>query len=178
MADVVTYSAALMTDDDRQAIAAYLKTIPASPVRRPGSVDDGPMRRGAEIYSDACASCHLEKSVTIPPLGSNAVAQQADPTGVAHLILAGSRTGTSPSHPSPLTMPAFSDQEIADVAPMCVIAGAIARRRSPSTKSPTCGASSAWASAAPPRIPATRTRTPRALRAWALRRVRAGRSAG
>jgi mono/diheme cytochrome c family protein len=46
--------------------------------------------------------------------------QQADPTGLEHLILAGSRTGISPSRPSPLTMPSFawklSDREIADVA--------------------------------------------------------------
>jgi mono/diheme cytochrome c family protein len=46
--------------------------------------------------------------------------QQADPTGLAHLILAGGRIGTSSSHPSPLTMPSFawklSDAEIADVS--------------------------------------------------------------
>jgi mono/diheme cytochrome c family protein len=46
--------------------------------------------------------------------------QQADPTGLEHLILAGGRIGTSPSRPSPLTMPSFawklSDDEIADVA--------------------------------------------------------------
>jgi hypothetical protein len=46
--------------------------------------------------------------------------QQADPAGLAHVILAGSRVGTSPLRPSPLTMPSFawklSDEEIADVA--------------------------------------------------------------
>jgi mono/diheme cytochrome c family protein len=46
--------------------------------------------------------------------------QQADPTGLAHLMLAGARIGTGPSRPSPLTMPSFawklSDDEIADVA--------------------------------------------------------------
>ena len=46
--------------------------------------------------------------------------QQADPTGLEHLILAGARIGTSPSRPSPLTMPSFAwkltDQEIADVS--------------------------------------------------------------
>jgi mono/diheme cytochrome c family protein len=82
------------------------------------------MRRGAAIYSDACASCHLEDGVgqprLFPPLGHNAMLQQADPTGLAHLILAGGRIGTSSSHPSPLTMPSFawklSDAEIADVS--------------------------------------------------------------
>ena len=46
--------------------------------------------------------------------------QQPDPTGLEHLILAGARIGTSPSRPSPLTMPSFawklSDNEISDVA--------------------------------------------------------------
>jgi mono/diheme cytochrome c family protein len=45
--------------------------------------------------------------------------QQADPTGLLHVILAGARIGTSPSRPSPLSMPSFAwkltDAEIADV---------------------------------------------------------------
>jgi mono/diheme cytochrome c family protein len=46
--------------------------------------------------------------------------QQGDATGLLHLILAGSRTGPSPTRPSALTMPSFAwkldDTEIADVA--------------------------------------------------------------
>jgi mono/diheme cytochrome c family protein len=124
MADVITYSTSLLTDADRQAVVTYLKAQPASPTPPATSVDSSAMRRGAAIYSDACAACHLESGVGqpryIPPLGHNAMLQQANPTGVAHLILAGSRTGDSPSRPSPLAMPAFawklSDQEAADVA--------------------------------------------------------------
>jgi mono/diheme cytochrome c family protein len=124
MADVITYSTSLMTDADRQAIVAYLETQPASPTAPVISIDGGTMRRGAAIYSDACAACHLENGVGqpryIPPLDHNAMLQQTDPTGVVHLILAGSRTGDSPSRPSPLAMPSFawklSDQEVADVA--------------------------------------------------------------
>lgn len=82
------------------------------------------MRRGAEIYSDACTSCHLESGVgqprVFPPLGHNALLQQDDPTSLEHIILGGTRIGTSASRPSPLTMPSFawklSDQEIADVS--------------------------------------------------------------
>jgi mono/diheme cytochrome c family protein len=55
-----------------------------------------------------------------PPLGPNAVLQQSDPLGLEHLILAGARIGTSPTHPSPFAMPSFAwkltDQEVADVA--------------------------------------------------------------
>jgi mono/diheme cytochrome c family protein len=124
MADVITYSTSLMSDEDRHAMAVYLKSQPATSGISAVKADAGAMRRGAAIYSDACASCHLEDGVgqprLFPPLGHNAMLQQADPTGLEHLILAGSRTGTSPSRPSPLTMPSFawklSDREIADVA--------------------------------------------------------------
>jgi mono/diheme cytochrome c family protein len=124
MAEVITYSSSLMSDADRRAIAVYLKTQAASPSPAHEPPDAGAMRRGAAIYSDACASCHLEDGIGqpryFPPLGHNAVLQQADPIGLEHLILAGSRIGISSSRPSPLTMPSFAwkltDQEIADVS--------------------------------------------------------------
>ena len=124
MADVVTYSTSLMSDQDRHAMAVYLKSQAASPSIIHDQPDSAAMRRGAAIYSDACASCHLEDGVGqprfFPPLGHNAMLQQPDPTGLEHLILAGARIGTSPSRPSPLTMPSFawklSDNEISDVA--------------------------------------------------------------
>jgi mono/diheme cytochrome c family protein len=124
MAEVVSYSTSVMSDADRHAIAVYLKTQAASPDRSAPSADTSAMRRGAAIYSDACASCHLENGVGqprfFPPLGHDAMLQQADPTGVAHLILAGSRTAPTSVSPSPLTMPSFAwkltDNEIADVS--------------------------------------------------------------
>jgi mono/diheme cytochrome c family protein len=124
MADVITYSTSLMADPDRHAIAVYIKSLSAGPTLRVSAPDPAVMRRGAAIYSDACASCHLENGVgqptLFPPLGHNAVAQQTDPTSVLHLIVGGGRVGPSPTRPSPLTMPSFAwkldDQETADVA--------------------------------------------------------------
>jgi mono/diheme cytochrome c family protein len=124
MADVVSYSTSLMSDQDRRAIAVYLKSLPASPEPSAPQADAGAMRRGAAIYSDACASCHLENGVGqpryFPPLGHDAMLQQADATGLEHLVLAGGRIGPTAPRPSPLTMPSFawklSDAEIADVA--------------------------------------------------------------
>jgi mono/diheme cytochrome c family protein len=121
---VITYSTALMNDADRHAMAVYLKSLAPTSSRSTPEADMEAMRRGAAIYSDACASCHLDAGVGqprfFPPLGHNAMLQQADPAGLAHVILAGSRVGTSPLRPSPLTMPSFawklSDEEIADVA--------------------------------------------------------------
>ena len=82
------------------------------------------MKRGAAVFSDACTSCHMEKGVGqprfFPPLRGNAVAQQTDPTGVLHIILAGDRTAATATRPSPLSMPTFAwkldDQQVADVA--------------------------------------------------------------
>lgn len=124
MAEVVSLSTSLMTEPDRRAIAVYLKSRPASPDARVREANAGAMQRGAAIYSDACASCHLADGVGqprfFPPLPHNTLLQQRDPTGLMHTILAGSRTAPTDERPSPLTMPSFawklSDAEIADVS--------------------------------------------------------------
>jgi mono/diheme cytochrome c family protein len=124
MADVISYSTSFINDADRRAIAVYLKSQPASPSVASSAPDPGAMRRGAEIYSDACASCHLDNGIgqsrLFPPLGKDAMLQQPDPTGLEHLILGGTQVGVSSSRPSPLGMPSFAwkltDQEIADVS--------------------------------------------------------------
>jgi mono/diheme cytochrome c family protein len=124
MADVITYSTSLLSLEDRHAMAVYMKELRPSPNSAATTVDAAAMHRGAEIYSDACASCHLENGVGqprfFPPLGSNAALQQSNPIGLEHLILAGGRIGTSASRPSPLSMPSFAwkltDQEVADVS--------------------------------------------------------------
>jgi len=124
MADVITYSTAYLSDADRRAIAVYLKSQPASPTSASNAPDAGAMRRGAEIYSDACSSCHLDSGVgqsrIFPPLGKDAMLQQSNATGVEHLLLAGTQIGVSASRPSALSMPSFAwkltDQEIADVS--------------------------------------------------------------
>jgi mono/diheme cytochrome c family protein len=126
MAEVITYSTSLMSDADRAAMATYLKSLPASSSASAGGTapDVTVMSRGAAIYSDVCASCHLENGVgqpgLFPPLDHDAMLQQMDATGLDHLILAGTRIATTPTRPTPLSMPSFawklSDQEIADVA--------------------------------------------------------------
>ena len=59
------------------------------------------MKRGAAVYLDSCTGCHAEEGVGeprfFPPLSRNAVAQQNDPTGLLHIILAGDRTATTPT---------------------------------------------------------------------------------
>ena len=124
MAEVVSYSTSLMTDADLEAVAVYLKTLAASPPVTVTDPDGAAMKRGEAIYSDACASCHLQDGVGqprfFPPLRGDTMAQQTNPDGLIHLILAGGRTAPSPSRPTPLSMPSFAwkldDQQIADAA--------------------------------------------------------------
>jgi mono/diheme cytochrome c family protein len=124
MAEVVAYSTSLLTDADLHAIASYLKEQAAGPSAKPEAPDAGAMKRGEAVFSDACTACHMEEgrgqARFFPPLRDNAVSQQADPTGVLHIILAGDRTAATNSRPTPLSMPSFAwkltDQQIADVA--------------------------------------------------------------
>jgi mono/diheme cytochrome c family protein len=123
MAEVISYSTSLMSDADLQAIATYLRSLPASPDARVATPDAATMQRGAAIFSDACASCHLDEgrgqARNFPPLGRNAVVQQTNPAGILHITLAGTRTAPTLSRPTPFAMPSFawklSDQEVADV---------------------------------------------------------------
>jgi mono/diheme cytochrome c family protein len=123
MGEVVTYSSSLMSEQDRHAAAVYLKSLAATSGTPHRTADAASMRRRAEVYSDACASCHLAdgsgQARIFPPLGNSAALQQPDPLGLEHVILAGVRMGISPSRPSPLAMPSFAwkltDGEIADV---------------------------------------------------------------
>ncbi len=124
MEEVVNFSTSFLTDDDRNAIATYIKSLPASPNAAVATPDAGAMARGAAVYSDACTGCHLENGVGqprfFPPLGHNALLQQSDVTGLEHIILAGSEVGVSPRRVTPFAMPSFawklSDAEIADVS--------------------------------------------------------------
>jgi mono/diheme cytochrome c family protein len=124
MAEVVSYSTSLMSDQDVRAIAVYLKSLPAAGETTSPAPDAGAMKHGAAIYSDACTACHLENGVGqprfFPPLSHNAMLQQNDPTSLLHVILAGSRTAPTATRTSPLTMPSFAwkltDSQIADVS--------------------------------------------------------------
>jgi len=49
-----------MNDADRHAMAVYLKSLAPTSSRSTPEADMEAMRRGAAIYSDACASCHLD----------------------------------------------------------------------------------------------------------------------
>lgn len=124
MAEVVTYSTSLLNDQDLAAIATYLKSLKPSAETASPPPAAAAMRAGGAIYADACTACHLAAGKgqprLFPPLAGSAAAQQADPTGVIRLILAGGRTAPTRARASFQSMPSFAwklnDQQVADVA--------------------------------------------------------------
>jgi mono/diheme cytochrome c family protein len=124
MSEVVLNSTSKMSDADVRAIAVYLKALPAGPPE-PDVTPPSPeqMARGEKIYRPACIACHEADGSgaprIYPPLPGNANLQSADPTSTLRIILDGAQSVTTPRAPNKGSMPAypaFSDQEIADVA--------------------------------------------------------------
>lgn len=133
MADVVSHSTQHMTDGDLNAMAAYLKSLPASGGEKAtfvasdrtakelyAGVERG---RGAELYLDNCAACHRtdgkSNAIVFPALPGNPTVLAQDPTSLIRVVLAGSKLPSTKTAPSDLGMPGFawrlSDQETAQV---------------------------------------------------------------
>ncbi|QGZ41917.1 cytochrome c [Pseudoduganella flava] len=133
MADVVAQSTQHLTDADRQAMATYLKSLPAvgqgkatfaaseatARALRAGNEEN----RGAQLYVDNCAACHRtdakSNAVTFPALAGNPSVLADDPASLIRLVLAGSALPTTGKAPSNLGMPGFawrlSDEETAQL---------------------------------------------------------------
>jgi mono/diheme cytochrome c family protein len=124
MAEVVSDSTSLMSDGDLNAVAEYLKSLPAGATAGVPAADGKAMRAGQAIFEDACTGCHKEGGVGqpgfFPPLKGSAGLQSPDANNTVRVILTGARTAPTPTRPTPLSMPSFawklSDEQIADVA--------------------------------------------------------------
>jgi mono/diheme cytochrome c family protein len=133
MAEVIVHSMQYMTDNDLQAIARYLKALPAkNPADQPHVYDERVAKAlyrgddsqvGAAVYLDNCAACHRTDGQgyarVFPALAGNPVVTGDDATSLIHIVLKGDTLPSTRLAPSSFTMPPFawrlSDQEIADV---------------------------------------------------------------
>ncbi|STQ47100.1 cytochrome c [Ewingella americana] len=132
MVEVVQDSTQYLTDADRQAIAVYLKSLPADGQFRvqvnnsatAQALEKGDLAAtGAQLYMDNCADCHLasgqgEKN-KYPQLAQNPVVVSADPSSMINIVLRGAHSPVTVTSGKGAKMPAFADrledQEVADV---------------------------------------------------------------
>jgi len=132
MTEAVNNSTSYLSDRDIDAIATYLKSLPATSAQQAVAYDnattaalrDRPTTQpGAAVYAGACASCHGfdAKGFTpyMPALVGNPVVLDHDPSSLINLMLNGSIPLVARETPDAYRMPQFrqqlSDQDIADV---------------------------------------------------------------
>jgi len=132
MIDVVNNSTPYLSDDDINAVAVYLKSLPPT-ADQPAYAYDGATTQalqsghvsetGAALYTGNCASCHgLDAkgfSPYLPALAGNPTVLDSEPTSLINLVLNGSTPlvvkGTPDAYRMPQFRLQFNDQEIADV---------------------------------------------------------------
>ncbi|GLQ52231.1 c-type cytochrome [Dyella flava] len=124
MADVVASSTQYLRDDDLQAIADYLKSLPARPqlVAQPSALNSKSVAdHGGDIYAQRCADCHGKDGEGVPgvypPLDGNATV--VEPTGInaTRAVLLGGFAPVTAGNPRPYSMPPYAQQlSDADVA--------------------------------------------------------------
>lgn len=132
MVAVIQDSTQYLTDRDRQAIAVYLKSLPADGKSNvqvnnddtTQALEKGDVSKaGAQVYLDNCSGCHLssgqgEKNA-FPQLAQNPAVVSDDPSSIINVVLQGSRAPKTETAPTGMRMPGFAwrldDQEVADV---------------------------------------------------------------
>jgi alcohol dehydrogenase (quinone), cytochrome c subunit len=135
MTSVIYNSTSHLTDEDLNAIAAYLKSLPApsgaqvAPVPASSNATTAKLTAardltdGERLYLDNCSACHAVNGKgaprTFPHLDGATLVNADDPTGLIHLILSGAQTPSTAKAPSILPMPGFanrlSDDEVAQL---------------------------------------------------------------
>ncbi|NDJ56337.1 c-type cytochrome [Enterobacteriaceae bacterium 4M9] len=133
MTDVVSDSTQHLSDEDVQAIAAYLKTLKPSDPQSTAPADNSDTtaalirgdvsKPGAQVYMDNCAACHRTDgkgyASTFPALAHNSAVLSDDPSSLISLVLKGGKAPVTQQAITGLAMPDFGwrldDKQVADV---------------------------------------------------------------
>jgi alcohol dehydrogenase (quinone), cytochrome c subunit len=132
MLDVVNNSTPYLADEDIRAMAAFLKSLPATALQTKFSYDDAATQAlqsaqsqqpGAVIYVAACSACHgidgKGQPPFMPPLAGNPVVLDAVPSSLVNLVLNGAQPIVVKGVPDAYRMPQFriqlNDEQIAQV---------------------------------------------------------------
>jgi mono/diheme cytochrome c family protein len=115
MAEAVVLSTSRMTDDDVNAIATYLKSLPGDgKAQTPMAASTPEMTAGGSIYRDQCSACHgLDgKGVDrlFPSVANSSMARADDPTTVIRIVLRGARSVATDKEPTAPGMPSYGWQ--------------------------------------------------------------------
>jgi mono/diheme cytochrome c family protein len=117
MADVVATSTQHMTDDDLQAVATYLQSLPPrTPLPEEPQLFNAKaiVQQGEKVYTQHCADCHGKDgrgfAGVYPPLDGNS--SVTEPTGLnaTRMVLLGGFAPTTAANPRPYSMPPFAQQ--------------------------------------------------------------------
>ena len=142
MAEVVAGSTQFWTDTDLNATAAYLQSLPPTSAQdgtknsKKSSTSDKPKSafnkpvlfdKGAELFTQHCATCHgeqgqgmrVEGNVALPALAGNRAITLTNTTNLVRILLAGGYAPSTVSNPRPFGMPPFvhvlNDEDVAAV---------------------------------------------------------------
>jgi alcohol dehydrogenase (quinone), cytochrome c subunit len=132
MLDVVNNSTPYLSDEDIRAMAAFLKSLPATASEAQFVYDDAatktleagkPQQAGAMIYLGMCAACHgmdgKGQAPFMPPLAGNPVVLDANPSSLINLVLNGADPLVVKGVPDAYRMPQFriqlNDEAIGEV---------------------------------------------------------------
>lgn len=124
MAEVVSESTQYLSDDDLDAMAAYLKSLPPRS-KKPSvsSPSEYMMSVGSKLYEQHCVLCHQASGQgslpAWPPLAGNTSVLTESPNNVVLMLLKGGYAPTTKDNPMPHGMPpyhALTDSEIAALA--------------------------------------------------------------
>jgi alcohol dehydrogenase (quinone), cytochrome c subunit len=132
MLDVVNNSTPYLSDDDINAMAVYLKSLPASTQQAAYTYDDATttaletgksLDAGGKLYNGYCLTCHgadgKGQVPFLPPLAGNPVVLDNDPSSLVNLVLNGAQTIVAKGEPDSYRMPQYrvqlTDGEIASV---------------------------------------------------------------
>ena len=142
MAEVVAGSTQFWTEADLNATAAYLQSLPQTSAQDGSknstkSISSGKSKsalnkpvlfdKGAELFTQHCATCHgeqgqgmrVEGNVALPALAGNRAVNLPNTTNLVRILLAGGYAPSTSGNPRPFGMPPFvhvlGDEDIAAV---------------------------------------------------------------
>lgn len=113
MAEVVFTSTQYLTDQDLDAMARYLASIPVSdePPTKPRRADAAMMAAGRTVYEQHCAACHGDRGEGVsgmyPALAGNRAVTLASHNNLVHAIRQGGFTPTTAGNRQPFGMPPY-----------------------------------------------------------------------